>query len=131
MPVFGLLLVLIFPAFSRIRTEHGEILRISPFSDRMRQNAAKMGPIITPNTDTFNAVFIKNFCHSLTLWNYFFWNYFLLIFPGYKFCLATSETWTRTLDPDSEKHGSWKTWNKYEVKKYVWIWRVTFYKDHA
>ena len=105
MSVFGVILVRIFPAFSRIRTEHGEILRISPFLVRMRENAGKMGTIITPNTDTFYVVFIKNFCHSLTLRDYFFWNYFLLIFPGYNFCLATSETWTRTLDPDSEKHG--------------------------
>ena len=28
MPVFGVILVRIFPAFSRIRTEYGEILRI-------------------------------------------------------------------------------------------------------
>ena len=36
--VFGVVLVRIFPAFSRIRTEYGEILRISPYSVRMREN---------------------------------------------------------------------------------------------
>ena len=39
MSVFGVILVRIFPAFSRIRTEYGEILRISPYSVRMRENA--------------------------------------------------------------------------------------------
>ena len=61
---------------------------------------------------------------------------------------TTSKTWTRTLDLDSEKPGlkkkmdlgkpwprktwtlknldpkkpgSWKTWNKYRIKKYVWL----------
>ena len=37
--VFGVVLVRIFTAFSRIRTEYGEILRISPYSVRMRENA--------------------------------------------------------------------------------------------
>ena len=32
------MLVYYFPAFSRIRTEYGEILRISPYSARMREN---------------------------------------------------------------------------------------------
>ena len=44
------------PHFSRIRTEYGETLRISPYSVRMRENAGKMGTRITPNTDTFYAV---------------------------------------------------------------------------
>ena len=49
----------------------------------------------------------------------------------YLFLEATSKTWTRTLtrtlknlDPeklDPEKHESWKTWNKYGIKKYVWL----------
>ena len=34
--------------------------------------------------------------------------------------------WTRTLDQtlknlDPEKPGTWKTWNKYRIKKYVWL----------
>ena len=37
MPVFGVILVRIFPAFSRIRTEYGEIRSISPYSVRMRE----------------------------------------------------------------------------------------------
>ena len=39
--VFGVILVRIFPAFSRIR---------------MRENAAKMRTRVTPNTNTFYAV---------------------------------------------------------------------------
>ena len=50
--VFGVILVHIFPAFSRIRTEYGEI----PYSIRMRENAGKMRTRITPNTDSFYAV---------------------------------------------------------------------------
>ena len=38
MSLFGVILVRIFPAFSRIRTEYGEIRRISPYSVRMRKN---------------------------------------------------------------------------------------------
>ena len=37
--VYGVILVHIFPAFSRFRTEYGKILRIYPYSDRMRENA--------------------------------------------------------------------------------------------
>ena len=37
--VFGVILVRIFPALSRIRTEYGEIWSISPYSVRMRENA--------------------------------------------------------------------------------------------
>ena len=127
MSVFGVILVRIFPHSEWIRRNTPRLSVFSP----MPENAGKMGTIITPNTDTFYVVFIKNFCYSLILWDYFFWNYFLLIFLEQNFCLVTSETWTRTLDPDSEKHGPWKTWNKYGIKKYVWIWRVTFYKDHT
>ena len=52
-------MVRIFPGFSRIRTEYGEILRISSislYSVRMRENSGKMRTRITPNTDSFYAV---------------------------------------------------------------------------
>ena len=39
-------------AFSRIRTENGDILRMSPFSVRIWEMRTKK----TPNTDTFHAV---------------------------------------------------------------------------
>ena len=55
MSVFGVFLVRIFPAFSRIRTEYG----VSPYSVRMRENAGKMRTRITPNTDTFYAVKLR------------------------------------------------------------------------
>ena len=45
-----------FTTFSRIRTEYGEILRISPYSVEMRKNAGKIRTRITPNTETFDAV---------------------------------------------------------------------------
>ena len=51
--VYGVILVRIFPAFSLIRTKYGEILCISPYSVRMRENAGKMLTRITPNMDTF------------------------------------------------------------------------------
>ena len=54
--VFGIILVRIFPAFSRIRTEYGQLLCISPYSVRMRENTGKIGTGITPNTDSFYAV---------------------------------------------------------------------------
>ena len=54
--VFEVILVRIFPALSRVRTEYGEIRSICPNSVRMRENAEKMWTIITPNTDTFYAV---------------------------------------------------------------------------
>ena len=56
MSVFEVILVRIFPALSRVRTEYGEIRSICPNSVRMRENAEKMWTIITPNTDTFYAV---------------------------------------------------------------------------
>ena len=56
--IFGVILVRIFPAFSRIRIQCGEILRISPYSVRMRENAGKMQTRITLNTDSFYAVVI-------------------------------------------------------------------------
>ena len=43
-------------AFSRIRTEYGEILRVSPYSVRMLRTR------ITPNTDTFHAVIACTKC---------------------------------------------------------------------
>ena len=54
--LFRVILVRIFPAFSRIRTEYGEILRISPYSVLMRENAGKVRTRITPNTETFYTV---------------------------------------------------------------------------
>ena len=56
MSVFRVILVRIFSAFCRIQTEYGEMLRISPYSVRMRENAGKMRTEITPYTDTFYAV---------------------------------------------------------------------------
>ena len=53
--VFGIILVCIFSAFSRIRTKYGEILCISPYSVRMWENEGKMRTRITPNTETFYA----------------------------------------------------------------------------
>ena len=47
---------LFWSTFSRIRTEYGEILRISSYSVRMQENAGKMRTKITPNTDNFCAV---------------------------------------------------------------------------
>ena len=41
-----------FSVFSRIRTKYGEIVRISPYSFRMRKIRTRK----TPNTDTFHAV---------------------------------------------------------------------------
>ena len=52
------MLVRIFPAFSRIRTEYGDILRISPHSVRMRENAGKMRTRTTPNMEAFYAVYV-------------------------------------------------------------------------
>ena len=37
-PVFGVILVRIFPTFPHIWTEYGEILRMSPYSVQMREN---------------------------------------------------------------------------------------------
>ena len=55
--VFGVILVRIFPTFSRLRTEYGEILGISSYSVQMQETVRKMQTRITPNTDTFYAVF--------------------------------------------------------------------------
>ena len=59
MSVFGVILVRIFSAFSRIRTEYRDILRISPYSVRMRENVGKMRTRITANTDTFYTVCVR------------------------------------------------------------------------
>ena len=61
MCVFGVILVRIFPAFFRIRTEYGEIQSVSPYLARMRENAEKTQTRITPNTDTFYAVNVISF----------------------------------------------------------------------
>ena len=50
------ILVRIFPTFSRIQTEYGEIRSISQYSVQTRKNARKMRIRITPNTDSFYAV---------------------------------------------------------------------------
>ena len=47
---------LFWSLFARIWTEHGEILRISPYSVQMRENLGKMRTRITPNTDSFYPV---------------------------------------------------------------------------
>ena len=57
--LFGVILVCIFPGFSRIRTEYGKILRSSPYSVRMWENSEKNQTRITPNTDSFYAVYRK------------------------------------------------------------------------
>ena len=62
--VFGVIIVRIFPTFSRIRTDcifpHScWIRRDTPYSVQMRGNAGKMRTRITPNTDTFYAVFLN------------------------------------------------------------------------
>ena len=77
---FGVILVDIFPAFSRIRTEYGEILPHFPafglnterygVSLRIQSECRKMRTRTTPNTDTFYVVFmIKKYC-------FFNWIYF-------------------------------------------------------
>ena len=55
--VFGVILVRIFHAFSRIRTENGAILRTSQYSVQMRENEGQMRTRTTPNTDAFYVVF--------------------------------------------------------------------------
>ena len=55
-----LYLELFWSAFSRIWTEYGEILRISLYSVRMRENVGKMRTRITPNTDKFYEVEIPS-----------------------------------------------------------------------
>ena len=47
------------PHFSRIRTEYGEIIRISSYSVRMRENLGKMRTRINPNSDTFYVVICR------------------------------------------------------------------------
>ena len=59
MPLFGVILVGIFPTFSGIQIEYGDMLCIFPYSVRMRENAGKMRARITPNTDTFYVVKLR------------------------------------------------------------------------
>ena len=66
MSVFGVILVRIFPSFSRIRTAYEETIRISLYSVRMRENAGKMRTRITPNTDTFYAVLFTRVPQEIT-----------------------------------------------------------------
>ena len=51
----------IFPGFSRIRTEYGEIIRISLYLVRMRENPGKIRTRITPNKNSFYTVFLSAF----------------------------------------------------------------------
>ena len=67
MSVFGVILVRIFPSFSRIRTEYGEILRISPYSVLMQENEGKMRTKITLNMDTFYAATVVALLANLLL----------------------------------------------------------------
>ena len=56
MSAFGVILVRIFPAFSCIRTECGELRSMSFYSVRMPENMGKMPARITSNADTFYAM---------------------------------------------------------------------------
>ena len=56
MSVFGVILVLIFPAFCRIWTEHGERYSVCL---RIRSEYGKIWTRITPNTDTFYAAMVR------------------------------------------------------------------------
>ena len=67
MSVFGVILVRIFPSFSRIWTEYGEILRISPYSVLMQENEGKMRTKITLNMDTFYAATVVALLANLLL----------------------------------------------------------------
>ena len=74
MSVFGVILVRIFPAYSRIWTDKkGPCWELfwfaffprdtpSPYSVRMRENAGKMQARITPNKDTLYAVCATHEC---------------------------------------------------------------------
>ena len=57
MSVFGVILVRIFPAFFRIRTEYGDI--------QMWENAEKIQTRMTPNTDTFYPLDVIRFVLKL------------------------------------------------------------------
>ena len=61
--VFGVILVRIFPKFSRIWTEYEEVLRISRYQVQIPENAWKIPTRITPNTDTFYAVLLLPITH--------------------------------------------------------------------
>ena len=58
---------LFWSAFSRIRTEYGEMRSFSPYSVRMW----KMRTRITPNTDTFHAVKSYKYPYSELFWSAF------------------------------------------------------------
>ena len=58
--VFGVILVCISPAFSRIRTDYRERRSVSPFSVRKRKNFGKNADQINSETDTFYAVFVMH-----------------------------------------------------------------------
>ena len=108
MCVFGVILVRIFPAFSRIRTEYGEIQSISPYLVRMMENAGKMRTRITPHTNTFTLVESVP-CNLLSDLHWYFWIFrthfvilflffqlWFLIFPG-KLVYYVGEIKTDTL----------------------------------
>ena len=59
-----------FPAFG-LNTEIYSVLRISPHSARMRENAGKIRIRITPNTDTFYAVILSDISLSYHLLSYY------------------------------------------------------------
>ena len=64
--IFGVILVRIFPPFSRIRAEYGEILPIFLYSVQMSENVGKVPTRITPNTDTFYVELILNMEHLVS-----------------------------------------------------------------
>ena len=68
--VFEVILVCIFPAFSRIRIEYGEILSvcISSYSVLMLENAGKIWTRITPNMDTFYTVLTMKYLKYSFVW---------------------------------------------------------------
>ena len=52
---------LFWSAFSCIRTEYEETIRVSPFSVRIQENAGKMLMRTTPNTNNFYATRAINY----------------------------------------------------------------------
>ena len=86
MSVFGVILVGIFTVFSHIRTQYGQIFRISPYSVQMPENAGKMRNRIAPNTDTFSAVEFINIV-SIFILRLYWICYFLIYFFRNFFCL--------------------------------------------
>ena len=86
--LFGVIMVRIFPAFSRIWTEYGKIRSTA----QMRENVRKIWTRVTPNIDTFYAVniwskvkkFSKNW-HNYRKLCYLFWRTSLLLLPKFNF----------------------------------------------